>query len=48
LARESGGGEIEPGGATILMPQKDVQDVGRIAILTDPTGAVFGLLKPQA
>jgi uncharacterized protein len=35
-------------GATTLMPPNDVPGVGRIAVLTDPTGAVFGLLKPQA
>lgn len=34
-------------GGTVLMPPADVPDVGRIAWLTDPTGAVFAVLKPN-
>jgi uncharacterized protein len=34
-------------GATVLMGPKDIPDVGRIGILTDPQGAVFALYKPQ-
>jgi predicted enzyme related to lactoylglutathione lyase len=30
-------------GATVLMPPMDVADNGRLAVLADPTGAVFGL-----
>lgn len=33
-------------GGTVLMPGADVPDVGRIAWLADPSGAVFALLKP--
>lgn len=32
-------------GGTVLMPGADVPDVGRIAWLADPSGAVFALLK---
>ncbi len=30
-------------GATVFMPGTDIPDVGRIAMLSDPTGAAFGL-----
>ena len=33
-------------GATILRPCFDVPGVGRIAILTDPTGAAMGWITP--
>ena len=33
-------------GATIMRPPFDVPDVGRIAILQDPTGAVMGWMTP--
>ncbi|MGW0966463.1 VOC family protein [Streptomyces sp. NPDC002516] len=34
-------------GGTVLMPAEDVPEVGRIAWLADPFGAVFALLKPD-
>ncbi|MEX0816272.1 MAG: VOC family protein [Gaiellales bacterium] len=34
-------------GAQKLMGPDDVQDIGRIAVLIDPTGAAFGLFKPS-
>ncbi|TPQ15654.1 VOC family protein [Streptomyces sporangiiformans] len=34
-------------GGSVLMPAADVPDVGRIAWLTDTTGAVFAVLKPN-
>ncbi|RSS75485.1 VOC family protein [Streptomyces sp. WAC06614] len=34
-------------GGQVLMPPADVPDVGRIAWLTDPAGAVFAVLKPN-
>ncbi|MCJ1681517.1 VOC family protein [Streptomyces sp. APSN-46.1] len=34
-------------GGSVLMPAADVPDVGRIAWLADPAGAVFALLKPN-
>src|SRR5262245_25318042 len=33
-------------GARALMPAMDVPDVGRIAVIADPQGAVIGLYKP--
>ncbi|MEU9004277.1 VOC family protein [Streptomyces sp. NPDC059982] len=38
---------IEDGGGEVLMPAADVPEVGRIAWVTDPAGAVFALLKPD-
>jgi hypothetical protein len=35
-------------GATLKRPPFDVPDVGRIAILQDPTGAVMGWMTPIA
>jgi uncharacterized protein len=35
-------------GATVMMPPMDVMDHGRMAILADPTGAVFGLWQPKS
>ncbi|MFF0216600.1 VOC family protein [Streptomyces vinaceus] len=34
-------------GGSVLMPAADVPDVGRIAWVADPSGAVFALLKPN-
>ncbi|WP_405021179.1 VOC family protein [Kitasatospora sp. NBC_00070] len=34
-------------GGAVLMPGSDVPEVGRIAWLTDPAGAVFAVLKPD-
>lgn len=34
-------------GATVHMPGDDVPGVGRIAVLSDPAGAMFGLFKPN-
>jgi len=34
-------------GANVMKPAEDIPGVGRFAILTDPQGAAFGLLKPQ-
>lgn len=36
----------EKGGGKILMPAFDVPDVGRIAIVEDPTGAAIGIMTP--
>jgi predicted enzyme related to lactoylglutathione lyase len=36
----------ELGGSTLAEPM-DVPEVGRIAVLRDPQGATFGILKPQ-
>jgi len=34
-------------GATILREPWDIEGLGRLAIVQDPTGAVFGLFKPR-
>ena len=34
-------------GATVHVPAMDVPNVGRLAMLADPTGAAFGLFKPE-
>ncbi|MEU9305281.1 VOC family protein [Streptomyces sp. NPDC048269] len=34
-------------GGSVVMPASDVPEVGRIAWLADPSGAVFALLKPD-
>jgi uncharacterized protein len=34
-------------GATVLAPAFDVMDVGRMAIIQDPTGAIFSLWQPN-
>jgi predicted enzyme related to lactoylglutathione lyase len=34
-------------GGQVALPPKDIPDVGRIAVLVDPTGAVFAILKPS-
>ena len=35
-------------GATLMRPQFDVEGIGRIAIVQDPTGAVMGWMTPVA
>ncbi|MFD9337771.1 VOC family protein [Streptomyces sp. NPDC060028] len=40
-------GVIQGAGGAVLMPAADVPDVGRIAWVADPAGAVFALLKPD-
>jgi uncharacterized protein len=35
------------GGSTLMEPM-DVPNVGRVAVLKDPVGAVFGVIKPSA
>ncbi|MFE3328960.1 VOC family protein [Streptomyces sp. NPDC059176] len=38
---------VQENGGAVLMPASDVPDVGRIAWLADPGGAVFAVLKPR-
>lgn len=35
-------------GATVLQPPMDVMDAGRMAVVADPTGAVFCIWQPKA
>jgi predicted enzyme related to lactoylglutathione lyase len=37
---------IELGGSAVAEPM-DVPNVGRIAVLRDPQGATFGIIKPE-
>ena len=39
---------VQSAGGTVLMPAFDVFDVGRMAIIADPTGAAFALWQPRA
>jgi hypothetical protein len=38
-------GKAEALGGSVVMPPMDVPEVGRFAILADPAGAVFGVMK---
>ncbi|MEV7726515.1 VOC family protein [Streptomyces sp. NPDC087917] len=38
---------VTAGGGSVLMPAADVPQVGRIAWVADPAGAVFALMKPD-
>lgn len=38
--------KTEAGGGKVLMPAFDAPDVGRIAIVEDPTGAAIGIMTP--
>lgn len=39
---------IESGGGSVLMPANDTENVGRMAMVTDPQGAPFYIIKPRA
>lgn len=39
---------IEHGGGKTMMPAMDIPDVGRIAMVTDPQGAPFYVMKPAS
>jgi hypothetical protein len=39
--------QAEKLGAKVCMPPKDIPTIGRIAVLTDPQGAPFGLHQPE-
>lgn len=38
--------QVEARGGKVLMPASDIPDVGRIAMVTDPQGAPFYVMKP--
>jgi hypothetical protein len=40
--------QAEKLGGKICMPPKDIPTIGRIAVLTDPQGAPFGIHQPEA
>jgi hypothetical protein len=37
--------KAEATGATLLVPPKNIEGVGRFAVVTDPQGAAFSILK---
>lgn len=37
----------EPAGGSVMLPSMDVPGAGRMAIITDPTGAMLGLWQPR-
>jgi len=39
---------VTAGGGAVLMPPMDVMDVGRMAMFSDPEGAVFACWQPRA
>lgn len=41
-------GKARQGGGSVLREPFEVEGVGRIAIIADPTGAVLGLIAPAA
>jgi uncharacterized protein len=40
-------GKVTAAGGTVLVQPFDVMDAGRMAVLMDPTGAVFGVWQPR-
>ena len=40
-------GEVEAKGGKVLMPGRDIDQVGRIAMVTDPQGNPFYVMKPK-
>ncbi|HVV91547.1 MAG TPA: VOC family protein [Solirubrobacterales bacterium] len=43
---EATAAKVSAAGGAVLAPPMDVMDLGRMAIFTDPTGAVFGVWQP--
>jgi predicted enzyme related to lactoylglutathione lyase len=40
-------GVVEKAGGTVLMPPFDIMDAGRMAVIVDPTGAVFNIWQAK-
>jgi predicted enzyme related to lactoylglutathione lyase len=40
--------KVEKGGGKVHVPCFDVEGIGRIAMIEDPTGAVIGIMTPAA
>jgi hypothetical protein len=45
---DRGAEKVGQSGGTVVMPPMDVMDLGRMAVVQDPTGAVFSLWEPRA
>jgi predicted enzyme related to lactoylglutathione lyase len=41
-------GKVSEAGGGVMMPPMDVMDIGRMAVFTDPGGAVFGVWQPRS
>jgi uncharacterized protein len=39
--------KVKSGGGGVIVEPMDVMDIGRMAVFTDPTGAVFGIWQPK-
>jgi predicted enzyme related to lactoylglutathione lyase len=39
---------VKSNGGNVLMDPDDVPNAGRVAFVTDPQGAAFGLIQPEA
>ena len=40
-------GSITSGGGTVHMPAREIEGAGRVAMVADPQGAIFYLIKPK-
>jgi predicted enzyme related to lactoylglutathione lyase len=41
-------GKVKASGGNVIVEPMDVMDLGRMAVFSDPTGAVFGVWQPKA
>jgi predicted enzyme related to lactoylglutathione lyase len=41
-------GKVKNAGGNVLVEPMDVTDIGRMAVFSDPTGAVFGVWQPKS
>jgi uncharacterized protein len=40
--------KVKAAGGSVMVEPMDVMDIGRMAVFTDPTGAVFGVWQPKS
>ena len=40
--------KVKAAGGSVMMEPMDVMDIGRMAVFTDPSGAVFGVWQPKS
>ena len=40
--------KVRDAGGSVMMEPMDVMDIGRMAVFSDPTGAVFGIWQPKS
>jgi predicted enzyme related to lactoylglutathione lyase len=41
-------GKVKSAGGNVIVEPMDVMDIGRMAVFSDPTGAVFGVWQPKS